>query len=75
MTITEAAIGFAWGNGIALLLASLVLLVPRMEPVVVQIAVVSYCLPVVAVGGIAIVVLGGATRPVTRRRPRSSWRP
>jgi ABC-type nitrate/sulfonate/bicarbonate transport system permease component len=31
--------------------------------VVVQIAVVSYCLPVVAVGGIAIVVLGGAERP------------
>jgi ABC-type nitrate/sulfonate/bicarbonate transport system permease component len=63
VTITEALIGFAWGNGIALLLASLVLLLPRIEPVVVQIAVVSYCLPVVAVGGIAIVVLGGATRP------------
>jgi ABC-type nitrate/sulfonate/bicarbonate transport system permease component len=63
VTITEAAIGFAWGNGIALLLASLVLLVPQIEPVVVQIAVVSYCLPVVAVGGIAIVVMGGATRP------------
>ena len=38
------------------------LLLPRIETVVVQIAVVSYCLPVVAVGGIAIVVLGGAKR-------------
>jgi ABC-type nitrate/sulfonate/bicarbonate transport system permease component len=62
VTITEAAIGFAWGNAIALLLASTVLLVPRLETVVTQIAVVTYCLPIVAVGGIAIVILGGAKR-------------
>ena len=63
VTITEALIGYAWGNAIALLLAATVLLIPRIEPIVTQIAVVSYCLPVVAVGGIAIVVLGGAKRP------------
>lgn len=63
VTITEAMIGYAWGNALALLVASTVLLVPRLETVVTQIAVVSYCLPVVAVGGIAIVVLGGAKRP------------
>ncbi|MFT4029448.1 MAG: ABC transporter permease subunit [Protaetiibacter sp.] len=63
VTITEALLGFAWGNGIALLLAATVLLLPRIEPVITQIAVVSYCLPVVAVGGIAIVVLGGAKTP------------
>jgi ABC-type nitrate/sulfonate/bicarbonate transport system permease component len=62
VTIGEAMIGYAWGNAIALLLASTVLLLPRLETVVTQIAVVSYCLPVVAVGGIAIVVLGGAKR-------------
>lgn len=62
VTIGEAMIGYAWGNVIALLLASTVLLLPRLEVVVTQIAVVSYCLPVVAVGGIAIVVLGGAKR-------------
>lgn len=62
VTVTEALIGFAWGNGIALLLAATVLLAPRIEPVVTQVAVVSYCLPVVAVGGIAIVILGGAKR-------------
>ena len=60
VTITEALIGYGWGNGLALLLAATVLLAPRIETVVVQIAVVSYCLPIVAVGGIAIVVLGGA---------------
>lgn len=63
VTITEAAWGFLWGNGLALLLAATVLLAPRLEPVIVQVAVVSYCLPMVAVGGIAIVVLGGASQP------------
>ncbi|MCM0622655.1 ABC transporter permease [Nocardioides bruguierae] len=60
VTIAEAGWGFLWGNLLALLLASTVLLAPRLEPIVVQIAVVSYCLPLVAVGGIAIVVMGGA---------------
>mgnify|MGYP000079516564 CR=1 FL=1 len=63
VTITEAAYGFVYGNLLALALASTVLLLPWLEPVVVQIAVVSYCLPLVAVGGISIVVLGGSERP------------
>jgi ABC-type nitrate/sulfonate/bicarbonate transport system permease component len=63
VTVTEAAWGFLWGNLLALLLASTVLLLPRLEPIVLQIGVVTYCLPIVAVGGIAIVVLGGAKRP------------
>lgn len=63
VTIEEAVLGFAWGNGLALVLASTVLLLPRIEPVVMQVAVVSYCLPLVAVGSIAIVALGGAERP------------
>jgi ABC-type nitrate/sulfonate/bicarbonate transport system permease component len=63
VTLTEAGWGFLWGNALALLLASTVLLAPRLEPVVVQVAVVSYCLPMVAVGGISIVILGGAQQP------------
>lgn len=63
VTLREAAVGYVWGNGIALVLAASVLLLPRLEPIVMQIAVVSYCLPVVAVGGIAIVTLGGAKQP------------
>ncbi|MGN6217927.1 MAG: ABC transporter permease [Microbacterium sp.] len=62
-TITAAAIGYAWGNGIALVLAALVLLVPRLETLITQIAVVTYCLPIVAIGGISIVVVGGAKNP------------
>ncbi len=63
VTIEEAARGFAYGNILALLLASTVLLAPRIEPIILQIGVVTYCLPIVAVGGICIVVLGGAEQP------------
>ncbi|MCT9819363.1 ABC transporter permease subunit [Microbacterium sp. W1N] len=62
-TLAAAGIGYVWGNGIALLLATVVLLFPRTETVITQIAVVSYCLPIVAVGGISIVVVGGAKSP------------
>ena len=62
-TLTAAGIGYLWGNGIALVLAAIVLLFPKTETVITQIAVVSYCLPIVAVGGISIVVLGGAKSP------------
>lgn len=63
VTIEEAARGFVYGNLLALLIASTVLLAPKIEPVVLQIGVVTYCLPIVAVGGICIVVLGGAEQP------------
>ena len=62
-TIIAAGIGYAWGNGIALILATFVLLLPRLETVITQIAVVTYCLPIVAIGGISIVVVGGAKNP------------
>ena len=63
VTIEEAARGFVYGNVAALLIASTVLLAPKIEPIVLQIGVVTYCLPIVAVGGICIVVLGGAEQP------------
>lgn len=62
-TLTAAGIGYLWGNGIALVLATVVLLFPKAETVITQIAVVSYCLPIVAIGGISIVVVGGAKSP------------
>ena len=62
-TITAAGLGYLWGNGIARVLATVVLVFPPAETVISQIAVVTYCLPIVAVGGISIVVLGGAKNP------------
>jgi ABC-type nitrate/sulfonate/bicarbonate transport system permease component len=58
VTLSEAAMGFLWGNGLALLLAALVLLLPRIERVAVQIAVITYCVPIVAIGPIAKIVIG-----------------
>jgi ABC-type nitrate/sulfonate/bicarbonate transport system permease component len=57
-TVVEAMIGFAWGNGLALVLAALVLLTPRLEPVISQIAVISYCVPTIAILPILYIVLG-----------------
>lgn len=58
VTLAEAAAGYAWGNALALFLAFLVLLLPRLERLGTQLAVVSYCLPVVAVGPVIFIVLG-----------------
>jgi ABC-type nitrate/sulfonate/bicarbonate transport system permease component len=58
-TVGEALTGYLIGNGLALGLAVLVLLVPVLERVVTQIAVASYCLPIVAIGPILSLVLDG----------------
>jgi ABC-type nitrate/sulfonate/bicarbonate transport system permease component len=57
-TVEEAVLGFVWGNAIALLMASLVLLVPLFETVITQIAIISYCIPLVAIVPILYIVLG-----------------
>ncbi len=57
-TVDEAVRGFAWGNGLALLLASLVLLAPWTEKVITQVAVISYCIPLVAITPILYIVIG-----------------
>ncbi|TFD47292.1 ABC transporter permease subunit [Cryobacterium frigoriphilum] len=58
VTVLEAATGFLWGTGLALLLAAVVLVVPRVEKVALQIAVITYCIPIVAIGPIAYIVIG-----------------
>ncbi|MET0828821.1 MAG: ABC transporter permease subunit [Microbacterium sp.] len=57
VTIAEAGIGYLWGNGIALILAALVLVIPRLEGVATQLAIITYGIPIVAVGMLAIVVI------------------
>jgi ABC-type nitrate/sulfonate/bicarbonate transport system permease component len=57
VTLAEAGIGYVWGNGIALVLAGLVLVVPRLEGVITQLAIITYCIPIVAVGILAIVLI------------------
>lgn len=57
-TVTSAAEGYLIGNVVALLLAAVVLLLPRVEQVVTQMAIVTYCLPLVAIGPILVIVAG-----------------
>lgn len=57
-TLGAAAQGYLYGNAAALLLAVLVLLVPALEQVVTQVAIVTYCLPLVAIGPILVIVAG-----------------
>ncbi|WP_244248230.1 ABC transporter permease subunit [Rathayibacter sp. VKM Ac-2801] len=63
VTIGEAAVGYFWGNLIALVLSALVLVLPWLEGVVSQLAVITYCVPIVAIGAIVLLILGGADAP------------
>jgi ABC-type nitrate/sulfonate/bicarbonate transport system permease component len=57
----EALRGYLAGNVIALVAALLVLLVPALSRVVMQLAIASYCLPLVAVGPVLSLVFDGDT--------------
>lgn len=63
VTIGEAAVGYFWGNVIALVLSALVLVVPWLEGIVSQLAVVTYCVPIVAIGTLVLLIMGGAEAP------------
>jgi ABC-type nitrate/sulfonate/bicarbonate transport system permease component len=63
VTLTEAGIGYFWGNLLALALSAFVLVVPRAEGVLNQIAVITYCVPIIVVGQIVIITLGGSKAP------------
>lgn len=59
VTLREAGLGFLWGNALAIAVAFIVLLVPVLEAVATQVAVISYCMPLTAIGPIILVVFGG----------------
>lgn len=58
-TVWEAVKGFVWGNVLAVALAVVVLIVPVLERPLVQLSVVSYCLPIVAIGPVFAIVFSG----------------
>jgi ABC-type nitrate/sulfonate/bicarbonate transport system permease component len=65
ITLSEAAIGFAWGNALALVFAGIALVLPRLETLTTQLAVITYCIPIVAIGPIVRLIVGapGAGEP------------
>ena len=58
VTLLEATIGFLWGNLLALMLTSVVIILPKLENLSTQIAVITYCIPVVAIGPIVRLIVG-----------------
>jgi ABC-type nitrate/sulfonate/bicarbonate transport system permease component len=57
-TISAALWGALWGNLAAIALATVVLLIPVLEGIVTQIAITTYCIPLVAIGPICVIVAG-----------------
>ena len=51
-TIGLALRGFFWGNLLAILLALLVIVIPPIEGLATQLAIISYCTPIIAVAPI-----------------------
>ncbi|MBH0778253.1 ABC transporter permease [Nocardia bovistercoris] len=64
ITAQGALRGFLWGNALAIALAILVTLIPPIEPLATQLAILSYCTPLLALGPIILVVFGGRTPTV-----------
>ncbi|MCA2205636.1 ABC transporter permease [Nocardia rosealba] len=64
VTAGGALRGFLWGNALAIGIAVAIMLVPRVEPLATQLAILSYCTPLVALGPIILVVFGGRTPTV-----------
>jgi ABC-type nitrate/sulfonate/bicarbonate transport system permease component len=58
VTIAEASLGFLWGNLAALALAAVALTLPKLENLSMQIALITYCIPIVAIGPIIRLVVG-----------------
>ncbi|MBF6211281.1 ABC transporter permease subunit [Nocardia puris] len=64
ITAIGALKGFLWGNALAIGLALLVMLIPPIESLATQLAILSYCTPLLALGPIILVVFGGRTPTV-----------
>lgn len=63
-TLWEASRGFLWGNLAAVVVAIVAVTVPVLERPLTQLGVVSYCLPIVAIGSIFVIVFSGETSKV-----------
>ncbi len=62
-TLTNAAWGFVWGNLAAIALAVIVVLAPRVEGLLNALALLVFCLPLVATGPILRVLFGPGAGP------------
>ena len=63
-TLREAGLGWLWGNLIAIVLAVAFVQIPLVERALLQLALASYCLPVIAIGPVLAVLFSGDTSKV-----------
>lgn len=63
VTMAEAAAGYVIGNAVAVVLAAIAIALPRTEGVIRALALVVFCLPLVATGPILRVLWGPGTGP------------
>ncbi|GAC00431.1 putative ABC transporter permease protein [Gordonia namibiensis NBRC 108229] len=61
LTVELALRGFLWGNGLAIALAVVVILFPPVEGLATQLAILSYCTPIIAVAPIIQVAFAEVT--------------
>lgn len=62
-TTVNAALGFFWGNIAAVIMAAIVMTIPRSERVISALALIVFCLPLVATGPILRVISGTGDAP------------
>jgi len=60
-TLRPAALGWLWGNGLALALAMLALVWPPLLRPLAQLGVIAFCLPVIAIGPVLTILFAGDT--------------
>ena len=58
-TLRSATFGWLWGNGLGIALGVLAAIVPALGRLVLGLGVVSFCLPVVAIGPVLAIVFSG----------------
>jgi ABC-type nitrate/sulfonate/bicarbonate transport system permease component len=58
-TAREAAVGWLWGNLLAVGVAALFVILPATERPLMRLAIASYCLPIIAIGPILQIVFAG----------------
>lgn len=63
-TVSAAFRGWLWGNGLAISLAVLAVAIPFLERPILQLGIVSYCLPIVAIGPLMMTLFSGDTPKV-----------
>ena len=64
-TLKAASLGWLFGNGLAILLAILAVAVPSLARPIFDFGVISFCLPIVAIGPVLAIVFSGDTTRIT----------